>query len=94
MWSVGCILGELLGCIQDQINQKRNTRILFNGHACYPLSPKKADPTCPYRIVDQIEAIIKKVGFPSAADQSFIKEEPTLSYLNKKFANLKSCTSS
>lgn len=94
MWSVGCILGELLGCLQDQINPKRNIRILFNGHACYPLSPKKEDPSSQHRITDQIEAIIKKVGFPSPADQSFIKEQPTLSYLNKKYSNLKTCSSS
>jgi serine/threonine protein kinase len=48
MWSLGCILGELLKVsepyankIKDQaaLNQLIKKRVLFPGRSCYPMSP-------------------------------------------------------
>lgn len=39
MWSVGCILAELLSCLQNKVQKKRSSQILFRGQSCYPLSP-------------------------------------------------------
>jgi len=47
MWSIGCILYELLYCSSDvvenvqkeNINQYINIRHAFRGHSCYPISP-------------------------------------------------------
>lgn len=42
MWSVGCILGELISMAGGQFTDRKP---LFPGKACYPLSPPKAgDP--------------------------------------------------
>jgi serine/threonine protein kinase len=42
MWSLGCILGELLYSVVYKEN-KFSDRIVFPGKYCYPLSPKKGD---------------------------------------------------
>jgi mitogen-activated protein kinase 1/3 len=59
MWSVGCIMGELIA------EHKRNKKIkitiprtaLFEGKACFPLSPPKNSKACNYKVVN---------GFPQS----------------------------
>jgi hypothetical protein len=40
MWSVGCILAEMLN-VTDVYKRKNNEieRVLFTGSSCFPLSP-------------------------------------------------------
>ena len=61
MWSVGCILGQLI--FQHEKNKKlgksaQRRKPLFEGKACFPLSPPK-DNTNPYRMEN---------GFPYSDD--------------------------
>jgi hypothetical protein len=52
MWSVGCIMGELIS--QHRLNKKINLsqprKALFEGKACFPLSPPKANKDVTYKI--------------------------------------------
>lgn len=61
MWSVGCIMGELIS--EHKLNKKiqitRPRRALFEGKACFPLSPPKAGKDCTYKIEN---------GFPHSED--------------------------
>lgn len=44
IWSLGCILAEMIYCSDKYIKSdkyKVNSRFLFQGDSCYPLSPKK-----------------------------------------------------
>ena len=43
MWSVGCVIAELLHCLEKQNKAKvsERHRVLFLGKSCYPLSPDK-----------------------------------------------------
>jgi mitogen-activated protein kinase 1/3 len=61
MWSVGCIMGELIA--EHQKNKKitlnRERIALFQGKACFPLSPPKREKDCTYKISN---------GFPHSED--------------------------
>lgn len=62
MWSVGCILGELIS--EHEKNKKaeiitRKRKPLFEGKACFPLSPPKKDEASLYKL---------KNGFPHSED--------------------------
>ena len=63
MWSVGCILGELI--LQHEKNKKsgtnnfKNRRPLFEGKACFPLSPPKKEEVNLYKLQN---------GFPHSED--------------------------
>ena len=64
MWSVGCIMAEMMSCLNREKKIKDHKRLLFFSTHCQPLSPK--DPSLSSdQQTDAIEAIIKKVGFPS-----------------------------
>ncbi len=52
IWSVGCILGELLCMMQENSDTVENRRPLFPGKACYPLSPPKTPDMNYQRIND------------------------------------------
>ena len=39
MWSLGCILAEMLACTEPYKTQKLERRFLFPGSSCFPLSP-------------------------------------------------------
>lgn len=82
IWSVGCIFAELLGCLQDKIKKQRPNQILFQGNSCYPLSPRNNNSSkVNHRHKDQMEQIIRKIGFPSQEDQSFLSQSETSEYL-------------
>lgn len=66
MWSVGCILGELIS--EHEKNKKigimpQRRRPLFEGKACFPLSPPKEN-TLPYKMEN---------GFPHSEDDQMYK---------------------
>ena len=55
MWSVGCIFGELLGMVKENVRSYKERKPLFPGKSCYPFSPdKKAEKRngFPYSVND------------------------------------------
>lgn len=67
MWSLGCILYELLHSMnetkkEEQINSGDVFRhTLFNGNSCYPLSPMPKKLDLPYDIHDQLYLTLKQL---------------------------------
>ena len=72
MWSVGCVLAELLACINGK-KVKEMKRVLFKADYCNPLSPQDETDTNE-KSQDMLECIIRKIGFPTIQDQSFISD--------------------
>ena len=57
MWSVGCMLAELIFCQTQNKKEKDEayTQILFKGSSCFPLSPcheMLQNPESEFNIVD------------------------------------------
>jgi serine/threonine protein kinase len=90
MWSVGCILGELLKISEPYSSRADpkslallvNNRVLFGGTSCFPLSPiennnQKANVVS---IDDQLIKIHKTLGQQSLDDCSFISKQEFLNY--------------
>jgi len=42
MWSIGCVLSDMLMCCEPFVNKNHDIRqrCLFRGNSCFPLSPK------------------------------------------------------
>jgi hypothetical protein len=76
MWSVGCIMGELIADHEKnkKINVTHPRRALFEGKACFPLSPPKGNKDITYKIEN---------GFPQSEDDQMyclltqIKDPPS-----------------
>lgn len=92
VWSVGCILGELTGMLEQNSKSFKDRKVLFPGKACYPLSPPK-DPDAKYKKVndfphsvsDQLSVIFDVLGTPD--DISFITDEKAKNYI-KSFGKI------
>lgn len=80
MWSVGCMLAELMSCSNKSNceGRKKHFQVLFKGMSCFPLSPCKEmllNPDSEYNIVssdDQMAKIIQIIGLQSEQEKSFI----------------------
>lgn len=71
IWSVGCIMGELM----TMFEQFTERRPLFPGKACYPLSPPKSPDMnykkindFPHSVHDQLSVIFSIIGTPTDID--------------------------
>ncbi len=83
MWSVGCILAELLNlamhnekianCTYD-IKVKYQSKPLFPGNTCYPLSPIKEVDLGHIDYNDQLRHILAFIRKPELVDLAFISE--------------------
>ena len=86
MWSAGCVLAEMLNCV-NQRKIKESKRVLFYGNFCCPLSPAETDVP-ENEQMDLLESIIRVRGYPSSQDQSFISDSSGRKYLKNKFSQL------
>lgn len=76
MWSIGCILAELLGMSQKS-REKRTP--LFQGDACYPLSHDTLPPN------GQLDKITDVLGCPTVSDLASIRPNDKIrSHLEEK----------
>ena len=76
MWSVGCILAELLSMQTQSFKQRMP---LFPGKSCFPFS---ADNPLAYTDqLDQLNVIFDVLGTPSSADISRIDNDKARNYL-------------
>lgn len=63
MWSIGCIMSELLQMIKKNIPNPEHREPLFPGKSCFPLSAK--DPFAYQDRMDQLNVIFEVIGTPS-----------------------------
>ena len=87
IWSIGCILAELLSMLRENVPHYQDRKALFPGQSCYPLSPvrggaQKTSGGYPSDDqYDQLGLIIDVLGTPDESQRSFIKDEKALHYL-------------
>lgn len=81
LWSLGCILSELIYCSKEysKFNQKLHERILFKGDSCYPMSPidqksREDDDTACVSEHDQLKLILGVIGDQDSNNLSFISD--------------------
>lgn len=63
MWSMGCIMSELLQMQEDNVPDAAKREPLFPGKSCFPLSAK--DPFAYQDRMDQLNIIFDVIGTPS-----------------------------
>ena len=85
IWSVGCILAELLSMIKENAPTYHDRHPLFPGTSCFPLSPdhkvavKKGG--FPSSNSDQLNVIFDIIGTPNEEEMSFVTDAKALEYL-------------
>ena len=83
IWSLGCVFGEMLGMIRDNISQHIERVPLFPGRSCFPLSPDLNATTTragyPVSDHDQLNMILQVVGTRDSYD--FITDAKALKYI-------------
>ena len=79
MWSVGCILAELLSMQAESHTSPEDRQALFPGRSCFPLS---ADNPLAYNDqLDQLNVIFDVIGTPSAEDLQQVDNETARGYI-------------
>ena len=83
MWSLGCILGELIS-FSDPYRTKKSVKAglaIFKGNSCFPMSPceqmlqsKNKDSQTIISKHDQLNVILGSVGTQSDEDLKFIED--------------------
>ena len=81
IWSVGCILGELMIMIKESFPHPNHRFPLFPGHSCYPISPSNNQKANPNNELDQLYMITDLIGTPSDEELSFINDITALNYI-------------
>lgn len=66
MWSLGCILAELLSMQKESFPTSQERNALFPGKSCFPLSAEK--PSSYSDALDQLNVIFDVIGTPSRED--------------------------
>ena len=89
MWSLGCIIGELL-YFQNAVNSTQHNsnseRYLFPGTSCFPNSPCLDMMHQGQNVIsetDQMLVILQTMGSVSENDLSFISEESVKNYIRQ-----------
>ena len=79
MWSVGCILAELLSMQAESHTSPEDRQALFPGRSCFPLS---ADNPLAYNDqLDQLNVIFDVIGTPSPEDLQQVDNETARGYI-------------
>lgn len=84
VWSLGCILGEMIYSTNSYLSHPIEQRFLFAGNACCPFSPcefQHKEGETLHDDGDQMNLILQSVGRPSEDDLSFITDESSVSYV-------------
>eukprot|EP00494_Astrolonche_serrata_P025096 UN25357 len=79
MWSVGCIMSELLQMQAECVPQPEDREPLFPGKSCFPLSAK--DPFAYQDRMDQLNVIFDVIGTPTEAEIKRCCNEQCQKYL-------------
>lgn len=102
MWSVGCVLGELLSMQAENVRDYRNRRALFPGSACPSLSndglKNSARGESRGDRYDQLSIILDLIGSPTVRDvdqitdpqiRLFLRNQPVIAPKVRVFAGVK-----
>lgn len=85
VWSLGCILAELLGMIKENAPTFLDRSPLFPGTSCFPLSPDRSNNVkrggFPHSSQDQLSIIFSVLGTPKEEDFSFVTDAKAIEYL-------------
>ena len=84
VWSVGCILAELLGMIKENAPTFLDRSPLFPGTSCFPLSPGQSSVKrggFPHSSQDQLSVIFSVLGTPKEEDFEFVTDAKAIEYL-------------
>lgn len=72
IWSIGCILGELLSMQEESVPSYQDRVPLFPGGSCYPLSKGDKGTGKSDERLDQLSVIFSVIGKPSEDDLASI----------------------
>eukprot|EP01068_Selenidium_serpulae_P015214 Selendium_serpulae@DN6186_c0_g1_i3.p1 len=83
VWSLGCIFGELLQAMEENLNEPDRRGPLFPGAFCFPLTPphrqiRTSTSTSQRQAIqqqDQLVTIFRTLGLPSEADFSYLDDD-------------------
>lgn len=85
VWSIGCVVAELLGMLKANAATFMERTPLFPGTSCFPLSPdhhtKVRKAGFPSSNSDQLNVIFEVVGTPGEEDLHFITDDKAITYL-------------
>jgi mitogen-activated protein kinase 1/3 len=85
VWSLGCILAELLGMIKENAPTFLDRSPLFPGTSCFPLSPDRSNNVkrggFPHSSQDQLSIIFSVLGTPKEDDFEFVTDAKAIDYL-------------
>ena len=85
VWSLGCILAELLGMIKENAPTFLDRSPLFPGTSCFPLSPDRSNNVkkggFPHSSQDQLNMIFSVLGTPKEEDLDFVTDAKALEYI-------------
>lgn len=82
MWSIGCVLAELLGMQSENVPRINDRFPLFPGRSCYPLSGDDCHEDDHDRL-DQLSAIFQIIGTPSPQDIEEVAEDKARQFLRQ-----------
>mmetsp|Transcript_19435 Transcript_19435/g.29874 ORF Transcript_19435/g.29874 Transcript_19435/m.29874 type:complete len:257 (-) Transcript_19435:248-1018(-) len=87
LWSLGCVLGEMLLSLPCYRREVMALRILFPGQSCYPLSPISGTDEAKIKVTinDQLRCILRVLGKLSDEDKAFVTTNSP--YLSKLCVN-------
>merc|ERR1719229_447754 len=77
MWSVGCIFGELLQMLRENLRSYQHRKPIFPGQSSIPLSP----PSDPFPSMDQLTVIFGIIGTPTPEEVLNIDNERAVRFL-------------
>jgi len=81
LWSVGCVLSELLSMQKESFDKPQDRKALFPGKSCFPLS---ADHPLAYKDKDdQLSVIFDTIGTPSEEDINDVTSKKARTYLRQ-----------
>ena len=87
MWSVGCVVYELIKCSKENACNEASSiknRVTFRGGSCYPLSPRESKKHSNVIMKDdQLLVIFKKLGLQTEEDLSFLTNDQMVDYAQK-----------
>jgi len=83
MWSVGCIMAELMNMSEGNCSMVKKRKALFPGSSSYPLSPYSENNKQLVQNRDQLKMIFRIIGTPKEDEIEGFNNEEVKKYLGK-----------